>query len=78
MHDESTTHPPTHWVEGGIIGAAALGILGAALTGGLCAYSDTNRRCTGATIGGGVMGAGVGFVLGALIGGSFPKRKQSP
>ena len=64
---------PTHWREGGIVGAVVFGLALASLGGGLCADSETDHDCTGATILGAVAGGGMGFVIGALIGGLFPK-----
>jgi len=62
----------THWLEGGIIGGTAAGLLGAVVGHDLCPLGDSHN-CTGQTIGLGLLGAGVGFITGALIGGLFPK-----
>jgi hypothetical protein len=72
--------PPTHWVEGGIIGGIALGAFGIWLGHGLCQDTDAGSEpgCTAkAVIGGGIVGGGIGFLLGALIGGQFPKNSPS-
>ncbi len=67
--------PRTHWLEGGLVGGVALGIFGGLVGHALCTNSDVRQTCTGPTLGSAVLGAGVGFVTGALIGGQFPKRE---
>jgi hypothetical protein len=70
-----TSHP-THWKEGALVGGI-LGAIGGALLGnGIChAGDDTSSNCTAATIGVAAIGA-LGFgVIGALIGGAFPKEE---
>jgi hypothetical protein len=65
---------PAHWKEGaligGLVGVAAGALLGAAI----CRNSEqSDRDCSGSTVGGGLI---VGLVLaipGALIGGQIPK-----
>lgn len=70
------TYPSTYWKEGGIVGAILLGIAGALLINGLCGDSDTSEEhCGTRAIGGAALGAGVGFALGSLIGGQFPKGR---
>ena len=64
--------PRTYWLEGGIAGAIGLGLLTAALSGGLC----ESQGCTGSTIGGAAFGGAVGFVAGALVGGQFRKAAR--
>jgi hypothetical protein len=65
----------THWVRGGLIGAGigavAFGVLGAVV----CSAGD-EPDCAGAAVGTAVLGAGVGFLTGALVGGAF--RKDEP
>jgi hypothetical protein len=63
---------PTNWREGGLVGAAVFGLALASLGGGLCSYGE-GRDCTGATVLGAVAGGGMAFVIGALVGGLFPK-----
>jgi uncharacterized membrane protein YeaQ/YmgE (transglycosylase-associated protein family) len=68
------TYPRTWWKEGGIVGSVILGVAGALLVDGLCHDSDTaEEHCGTKSIGGGALGAGVGFVLGSVVGGQFRK-----
>lgn len=68
---------PTYWKEGGIVGAAVAGIPSALFAGALCAYLEYPRTgCVGETLLGGVIGGGVGFLLGALVGGQFNKTPR--
>lgn len=58
------------------MGGVVLGALGALLIHGLCSDSDNGgEHCGTKAVGGAVLGAGVGFTLGALIGGQFPKNE---
>jgi len=68
------TPPPTYWLEGGLIGGIGLGTLSAYEAGGLCESSN----CTPARVAVGLLGAGLGFTVGALIGGQFPKHTNEP
>jgi hypothetical protein len=66
---------PTHWKEGGVVGAVAVGAFGGLLGAEICQVSDNRSGgCTGATVGGALGGAVLGFFVGALIGGQFPKH----
>jgi hypothetical protein len=69
--------PPTHWKRGlligGAVGGAALGFLGYALCHDL---RETQESCLGPTLGGAAIGAVMGGITGALIGGAF--RKNAP
>lgn len=68
---------PTYWKEGGIIGAIMAGSFLAYLFHGLCASSDSSApSCAGALVGGIVMGGGLGFISGALVGGQFDKNPK--
>lgn len=40
---------------------------------GFCGYSDTEEDCTWAPVTGFLVGAAIGFPVGALIGGAFRK-----
>ncbi|MEO8199539.1 MAG: hypothetical protein ABI679_03355 [Gemmatimonadota bacterium] len=65
----------SHWAEGGGVGAALLGLLGIVVGAGLCSESDTrSESCFAPTVGLGILGAGVGFTVGALVGARFPKH----
>jgi len=65
---------PTYWKEGALIGVV-LGTIGGALVGhGLCGMSEEfHKDCTGSLFLGGLLGAVLLAVPGALIGGQFPK-----
>ena len=69
---------PTHWKEGGLVGALAVGAFGAWLGNEICRNSDTGSGCTGLTLGGALGGGVLGFLIGALIGGQFPKQPSAP
>ena len=64
---------PNHWLAGGLIGAAVLGAGGLALAAGLCNEDSGTDDCTGPIIGSALVLAGLGFTIGALIGGQLPK-----
>jgi hypothetical protein len=68
--------PPTYWVEGGAIGAVIAGVGVASLAHGLCRDSDAAEKsnCALALLGGSMLGGAVGFGVGALVGGLFPKH----
>lgn len=62
----------THWVRGGAMGAATLGLAGYVLS-GLC-DADSGGNCGQVRLSLTFMGTALGFVLGALIGGQFPAQ----
>jgi hypothetical protein len=68
---------PTYWKEGGLVGGVLSGVFLAWLVHGLCTYYDEsiNPNCGLKLVAGGVFGGGLGFVLGALVGGQFPKGR---
>ena len=74
--DSVRTAGPSHWLTGGIVGSLVLGV-GGGLTGlALCGLDDSANatdNCTRATLGLSVVGAGLGFCIGAMIGSLFPK-----
>jgi hypothetical protein len=71
---------PTHWKEGGIVGAVALGAFGVWFGNEICQKTDAGSEegCTArSVVGGAIVGGGLGFLIGALIGGQFPKHSSS-
>jgi hypothetical protein len=65
---------PSHWVEGGVIGAIALGGGLGLLVHGLCdSDAGGTSSCGDRTVGALVLGGAAGFVVGALIGGTIPR-----
>ena len=67
---------PTYWKEGGLIGGVAASIFVGLFAQGMCAYAEgSTRNCGLSLITGVVLGGGVGFGLGALVGGQFPKGR---
>jgi hypothetical protein len=69
---------PTYWKEGALIGGIVGGVGGALLGHGLCEMSeDFDKNCIGSVLLGGVLGAALLAVPGALIGGQFPKHEDA-
>jgi hypothetical protein len=64
---------PSHWLAGGLIGGALLGAGGLAFTAGMCNEDSGSDNCTRPIIGSALVGAGLGFTIGALIGGQIPR-----
>jgi hypothetical protein len=65
---------PTYWKEGALIGGGIGVLLGAWLGHGLCGLSDEfGKNCTGSLVVGGMVGAVLLAIPGALVGGQFPK-----
>ena len=69
---------PDHRYEGLAIGAV-LGAIGGGLLGAVaCGQSDDpGFNCTGAVVGIGLLGAGLGGLTGLLVGAQFPKGSQT-
>ncbi|HET7025323.1 MAG TPA: hypothetical protein VFI39_08985 [Gemmatimonadales bacterium] len=73
---DTAPRPPArdYHVEGGLVGAGTVGILGALIGSDVCSTSDTHHgSCVGNALGVGLVGAVVGWVTGSLIGGLIPK-----
>jgi hypothetical protein len=70
---------PTYWKEGALIGGLVGAVGGALIGNGLCDLSeDSSRHCTGSLVVGGVLGAALLAIPGALIGGQFRKDTEEP
>jgi hypothetical protein len=70
---DSAVIPPSYWLEGGAIVGGLSAIAGGALAVGLCGYGGPCHNPGLAAVGGAVVVGLVGFGIGALIGGQFPK-----
>lgn len=67
---------PTYRREGGILGAIVIGLIAAFITYKICDSDqdfEEGERCTGETVGLGMAGAVVGYILGSKIGGTIEK-----
>ena len=64
---------PTHWKEGALVGGLVGAVGGILLGRFVCGLDESNRSCAGYTVGGAVGGAALLAIIGALIGGQFPK-----
>ncbi len=69
------TYPGTYRTEGAIVGSIVLGIVGALLVDWFCGNdrNGSDEHCTTKTFGGALLGAGIGFTGGGLIGARFHK-----
>jgi hypothetical protein len=69
---------PTHWREGGMVGSLLIGAFGTWFGYEICRYvEDGGNGCGGFMIRGALGGGITGFLIGALIGGQFPKHPKS-
>ena len=71
--DSAIAIPRTYWLEGGVIGAVTVGVLGTLWFRGM----SESRPGLGATVAVGALCSAVGFAPGALIGGQFRKSSQA-
>jgi len=71
---DSSQVRPTYWLEGGLVAAGIVGVLGAVAGHNLCDHGN----CLGATVAFSVLGMMVAFPAGALVGGQFPKDSSTP
>ncbi len=72
--------PRTYWLPGAILGTAVFGLLGASFGAGFCGSDDAAQSggsCVLAGAEGFLIGAAVGFPLGGLIGGAFPRKPRA-
>jgi hypothetical protein len=81
--DTTRVRSGDHRVEGAVIGGVLLGALGAVLGHEICqggaepAGGGGGSSCTGATIGGGLIGAVIGGSIGYFLGKSTPKYRPA-
>ncbi len=66
--DSTRVYRRSYWLEGGVVGAALMGLVGAQI-----AHSIAEPRKSRDYVGGFVGGALIGLPVGALIGGLLPK-----
>lgn len=70
---------PTYWREGGLVGAVSVGAFMAYFVHALCQLDDSIRgSCAETLVRGGLFGGLVGFGIGAMVGGQFPKHPRNP
>ena len=67
--DSTKTIPRTYWLEGGLIGGVVMGVF----TIGLAGLGEGHTSTAGHAMAF-LIGASVGFPVGSLIGGQFPKH----
>ena len=70
LSSDSAAIRPTHWLEGGLIGGILVGLLGSQL----CNLSDARPPAACYVEAFILTGGAIGFPVGALIGGQFPKH----
>ena len=73
---DSATIRPTHWVKGGVIGGLVLGgTLGTLVYLASPYFDNCGSDCRAShTVSAAALGGFAGFMIGALIGGAFPKE----
>jgi len=71
--DSAIAIPRTYWLEGGVLSAVTVGVLGTLWFRGM---SDS-RPGLGSTVAVGALCGAVGFAPGALIGGQFRKHSKA-
>jgi len=69
--DTTKVIPRTYWLEGGVIGGVAMGALTVMFAEGMREDNDPHVAADAMAF---LIGASVGFPVGALIGGQFPKH----
>jgi hypothetical protein len=73
----STSRSRDHRWEGAIIGGAATAVAFGIVLHALCSSTDSGGGCFGDSLKAGALGAALGGLTGALIGGSIPRREPS-
>jgi len=74
VRGDSASIRPTHWVKGGVIGGLVLGGTLGTFTYLLCPLGDiVGDERVRLTLSAAALGGFAGFIIGALVGGAFPK-----
>ena len=75
MDADSLNIPPTHWKTGALIGAGAGVATGLWFGYKMCGFDGPRENCAPGMIASALLFGFVGYGLGALVGGQFPKSQ---